>query len=429
MKILVISDVPWNEENSVGNTYNNIFKSMKNTEFANLYCKPGKPDSKLPTQYYQMTEKDIIRNLIVKKKSKDKNLYDTERKSSTVLNKKEQKIYDVFRSIRLQSFFIAREFIWKVGRWKTKELKYFLQDFKPDIIFSFCLDSIYYANIIDYCRRVTDAELVLFFADDVYMYKKRNPLYIVHQHFIRKKIKNLSYKCKLMYGATHKLCDEYSKILNTKLFPLYKICNELSEIKTVFNKPLQLTYTGNLFYGRWRVLALLSQAIKEINGDSVKLFLNIYTSGLYNEKIETVLNVDGASRLVGGIPYEEVKKVLRESDIVVHVESFEDREIKKTRLSFSTKIVDCIQSGSCLLAIGPNEVASISLLKEFNIAQVISDNTKKYIKDSLIAMLEDNRIMYETCVRMREYGLRNHSLDFLKINLYDKLEKLSKGDH
>ena len=429
VRILVISDVPWSEDNSVGNTYSNIFRNMENVEFANLFFKPGKPNLKILKKYYQMTEKKIIWNLIRKENNMNETS-DTKMEGSVgELNKKEQKIYDLLRSLRFPFLFIAREFIWKVGKWKTKELDDFLQEFNPDIIFSFCLDSVYYANIIDYCRKKTVSNTVLFFADDVYAYKRMNPLYLLHQYFVRKSIKRLASHCRLIYGATPELCSEYFNILKTKLIPLYKTCYDIPETKTSNNTPLKMTYTGNLFYGRWKVLTLLSAAIKEINKDSIKIFLNIYTSGLYNQKMMKALNKDNASCLRKGIPYDEVKKVLKESDIVVHVESFERKEIRKTRLSFSTKIVDCIQSGSCLLAIGPAEVASISMLRKHDIAEVITKNRKDDIKAALENILENNNILIETSERMKKYGLEYHSPEDLRVNLYNKLEELSKGDN
>lgn len=428
MRILVISDVPWSEDNSVGNTYNNIFKNMNNVEFANLYCKPGQSNSKIPTKYYQITEKKILLNLIGKANSKKENLKGIKEDSVNNLNEKEQKIYDFLRNLRFPLLFIARELIWKIGKWKTNDLDDFLQEFNPDIIFSFCLDSVYYTKIIDYCRFKTRAKTVLFFADDVYSYKRMNPLYLLHQFCVRRSIRKIVNHSQLIYGATSELCNEYSGILNRNLFPLYKICNDIPETKNTVNLPLKVTYTGNLFYGRWKVLALLAEAIKEINKESTKIFLDIYTSGLYDKKIMEALNIKGASCLRKAIPYDEVKTVLKESDMVVHVESFERKEIRKTRLSFSTKIVDCIQSGSCLLAVGPSEVASISMLKKLDIAEVITTDSKEDIKQVLENILENNKILIQTSEKMKKYGLEYHSQEHLMASLYNKLEELSKGD-
>ncbi len=421
MKILVISDVPWSDDNSVGNTYSNIFKNMKGVEFANLYCKPGIPNSKIVKKYYQITEKKLLMDLIGKK-------YQESEIQNAQPKKKEHKLYDMARILRFQAFFIIRELIWKIGRWRNKKLDEFIDEYKPDIIFSFCLESIYYIDVIEYCRNFSNAKLALFFADDVYSYIKRNPLYVIYKHYSRIKMKDLVNTSDLIYGATPQLCDEYSVIFKKRIKLLYKICENISNNKLDVNFPLKIIYTGNLFYGRWKTLALIAKSIKEINSNGIKVQLSIYTTGLTTKKMDNVLNLEGASRLLGAIPYEQVKEELRNSDIVLHVESFDKKEIRKTRLSFSTKIVDCMQSGSCLLAVGPVETASVKLLKDYKIAQVVSSNNKETIKSTILKLLDNKSILIDTAYSMYRFALKNHSVNYLENNLYIDMEKLAKED-
>lgn len=425
MKILVISDVPWSDDNSVGNTFDNIFHNQAGIEFANLFCKSGNVKSEIPSKIYQMNEKMIIKKRFSKTKKKN-DLKTVNKEGENVLNHNEKRFYDIVRNLRFPSFFIGRELLWKIGKWKTKELDEFLEGFSPDIVFSFCLDSSYYLDIIKYSVEKTSARLVLYFVDDVYAYRGRAPLYLLHQSFVRKKMKRLSKDANLLYGATPDLCEEYSAKFEREIYKLYKVRKEYSYEEKISTAPLKLTYAGNLFYGRWKVLALLAQAISEINEKSEKqiIHLDIYTSGLYNDKIEKSLNIKDASELKEKISYEEVKKVLRDSDIVLHVESFERKEIRKTRLSFSTKILDCMESGSCLMAIGPKETASINILKQNNIAEIIDKFNKEVIKEELESLLTDRECIESTRNRMREYAGTYHTTEFLEKNLYLKLESI-----
>ncbi len=416
MKILVISDVPWQNDNSVGNTYSNIFRQMPNVEFVNLFCKPGTPNSEKVQSYFQITEKQLFFNLMRRKNFEQKTVND--------LTKTESHIYNFARIWRFQIFFLIRELLWKISNWKTRELADFIVGFNPDIIFSFCLDSVYYNNIVEYCHEISGGKLVLFFADDVYTYTRRNPLYLIYKYFIRKKIRNMVELSDLLYGATPKLCDEYKEIFKKSIKPLYKVCEHINSVKSTTNIPLRITYTGNLFYGRWEVLALIAQAIKKINSKSIKALLHIYTTGLITQQMSRALNIEGASQLCGAIPFEKTKEVLRESDIVLHVESFDAAEVRKTRLSFSTKIVDCMQSGSCLLAVGPEETASIKLLKEHGIAQVVSSNHGEYIEKVLKRLIENPNSIRETALAMQQFALAHHSPMVLEHTLYNDLNTL-----
>lgn len=424
MRILIISDVPLSDDNSVGNTYSNIFNNLEDATFANLYCKAGKPNSRIISRYMQITEKQLLLDMLGKKKENESMDCHVD-----VFNKQEQRIYDIVRTLRFQSFFLVRELIWKIGRWKNEELNTFLNEFNPDIIFSFCLDSFYYIDLIDYCRNYSVAKLVLFFADDVYNYTKKNPLYLIYKYFSRQKIKKIVKNVDKIYGATPQLCSEYSAGFKKKINLLYKVCEEVPMNKVEVGKPLKITYTGNLFYGRWKTLALVAKAVKEINIDSDKAQLNIYTSGLITKKMDNLLNIEGASKLVGTISYEHVKEILKQSDVVLHVESFNKQEIKKTRLSFSTKIVDCMQSGSCLLAVGPEETSSIKLLKDYDIAQVVTDNNKNSVKSIIMKLIENERLITSTAHKMNQFAIENHSLNYLKDNLYTDLKALTIEDN
>lgn len=420
MRVLIISDVPWRDDNSVGNTFSNIFENFNGVEFANLYCKAGMPDTKIVQNFYQITEKQLILKFLGKK-PEEKVI-----NSAEVFNKKEQKFYDVLRTLRFQSFFLIRELIWKIGNWKSDELNSFLNNFKADIVFSFCLDSVYYNNLVEYCNNNSKSKLVLFFADDIYAIQKKNPIYLIYKLFSRSRIRRLIKKSDLLYGATPQLCEEYSKIFNKGISPLYKVCNNVVRSKLTVNQPIKITYTGNLYYGRLETLSLIVQALKEINSNGTRIILDIYTSGLTNSKMYSMLNIEGSSRLLGAITYAKVKEILQESDIVLHVESFKQNEIKKTRLSFSTKIVDCMQSGSCLLAVGPLETASISLLNDYKIAQVISSNLVEVIKESILNLVNNTEIITKTAAEMHNFASKYHSVQSIKKNLYLPLRTLSK---
>ena len=60
MRILVISNTPWSNDNSFGNSFSNIFEGIPDIEVANIACRPGHPTSYLVKKYFQITEKSLI---------------------------------------------------------------------------------------------------------------------------------------------------------------------------------------------------------------------------------------------------------------------------------------------------------------------------------------------------------------------------------
>jgi hypothetical protein len=133
---------------------------------------------------------------------------------------------------------------------------------------------------------------------------------------------------------------------------------------------------------------------------------------------------------MGSLPYEDIKKALKSADIVLHVESFDPNQVKITRLSFSTKIIDCMQSGSCMMAIGPDNIASIDYL--LGIDGVISITDPSKIRVELEKIVNDPYSLKLKTKKLAKFARENHDIkkvrnelaqDFLQLSGKNRIEK------
>ena len=128
----------------------------------------------------------------------------------------------------------------------------------------------------------------------------------------------------------------------------------------------------------------------------------------------------------GKIPSNQVKDNLMNGDIVLHLESFDNVEKEKTRLSFSTKIVDCLNSGRALMAIGWDKAASIDYLIKNDAALVATDENEIF---NILKEIQNNpSILLEYANKAWTCGKRNHQIDEIQKNLYKELRSLVKED-
>ena len=102
---------------------------------------------------------------------------------------------------------------------------------------------------------------------------------------------------------------------------------------------------------------------------------------------------------------------MKNADIVLHVESFEEKQKELVKYSFSTKIIDCLQSGNVVLGIGPSNIASIEYLKKIDGAFVIDDMDN--IFDSISKILNEKNILNENAKKTRDFAKENN-IDFGK---------------
>jgi hypothetical protein len=84
-------------------------------------------------------------------------------------------------------------------------------------------------------------------------------------------------------------------------------------------------------------------------------------------------------------------------------------QAKTTRLSFSTKIIDCMQSGSCMMAIGPSNIASIKYLS--NIDGVIVVNDIKMLGSLLKDIINDRNCIIENSEKLNQYARIHHNIN------------------
>ncbi|MBO7218204.1 MAG: hypothetical protein J6V50_05830, partial [Clostridia bacterium] len=109
------------------------------------------------------------------------------------------------------------------------------------------------------------------------------------------------------------------------------------------------------------------------------------------------------------------------ADIVVFVESLEEKGRFAAKLSFSTKLTDYFRSGKCIFAIGDKEIAPIQYLKE-NDAAII--NTEyPHIVENLKKLIDNKELITQYGRNAFECGKRNHSADKVSKTFKDTITR------
>ena len=424
IRVLVITHAPWRNDTSVGNSYSNIFDGMDDRiEFAQLYIRDGMPENNLVHIYYNISEKKLLKSILNRKPVGRKFTLENPMETPPV---EFSNTYNKMRRLRWNIFLLGRDVASSLGKWKTKELDNFLDEFKPEIIFG-TLGFIPVINqLMVYAKKKTGAVLIPYPWDDWYHVNKnyRSPFYylrvLIERYYIRKTVDNSAY----LYTITEQMRDEYSQLFG-------KACKVLRKgydfdtkklLKRKDSKDIKLIYAGNIGDKRWEILAKLVDAIRFVNNDHEKqMHMVIYTLSPISEEMKMALNVEGVCSLMGAIPSKEVPYVMQEADILVHVEPIDKTKLENCRLSFSTKIVDYMYQGKCILAVG-GENASMRYLKDNDAAIVINDITKV---DSIIkSILDTPELIEQYAQKSWECGVRNHNINEIQKMLYSDFLKV-----
>lgn len=437
VRILIISAEVWRDDTNGGNVLSNIFKNT-GYEFAQIYCNPGNPSNHLCKLYYQMTDSMMIKSILWKtnpglklefqeypsncKENKD------DRNITVTAEGENRKLYNFFRDHRLEIFYVIRSLIWKIAQWNTSEFKDFIVQYNPDLIFAPCYASHELLAIDRAVKDICKVPMISYISDDNYGLKqfRLSPVYWINRLILRKNMRKTFKQYALIYTMTKEQKDEYEKLLHCKMKILRK-SGDFSSVKKkiTLNQPIRLIYAGGIYCGRWKTLAKIAAVLKNINKDSVKIVLDIYTGNRLTNKQEKILN-DGVNSVVhDSISQTELKKRYAASDIALHVESFDLKYKLLTRLSFSTKIIDCLMSGCAVMAICWRKHSGYIYLKENDIAICIDDERK--IDYTLKKILLDPNILIDYANKALKFGIEHHQYEDIKRTFMKDLESFVKS--
>ena len=406
-KILVISRGAWNNNNSIGNTLNNLFSSAEGCEFYNVYMRSELPGEHPCRSIYRISEGDLIRSLKSFKQAGEIHLSD----GPIIDREREESLYSSFQNRNLYSLWFLRDLLWLIGRWR-KKLENYINEIKPEVIFMPVFGCVYAHRVLNIIHKVSNAKVVLFHADDHYTLKHRNysPLFWIYRFWLRFWIRRSVKLSSINYCISDIQISDYNRCFNIPCKLLQKFGDFSDDMPTYnISYPINMTFTGNMECGRWKSLSMLAEAIGRINSEagSIRCTLNIYSATkLLPQEVKLFDNKAGVS-LCGFVPSTMIPSIQSQADILIHVESFDYSDKLKVRQSFSTKIVDYLTKGKCILAVGPSDVASIQYFQKYDSGFVIDRPDIIYPK--LIQLINDESLMTVYAQQAWECGYNNNN--------------------
>lgn len=377
---------------------------MSGVRIFNICCQAGSADNNVVERAWQMTDISVLKSITGKKpgwrmtKQDDGSTLNTDKKISTK---------------RTTARYIARELIWKVGRWKNMELADFVRDIKPDILYLPVYRSGYMCDVQQYVMKLADCPVVCHITDDVYSYPPKplhQPLKTLYYWWMRKKIKKIIQKSEYGEVFAQNMSDSYAKLFNKQFFIIGKgVDLDKTVDNTIWNDDGYTTfvYTGNYGGERGRQLISLAKAIAKLYPKG-SAELAIYSGTSADKEVDKQLKETGVVRLCGSVIPDKVQSIQREADYLVHVEGFSEKSIMDTRMSFSTKLIDYMLAQRPILAIGPSDINSIQVLIQNDIAIVACSETEIETTLGKISrhVYDDNGIVK----RASDYVINNRDL-------------------
>lgn len=389
MKVLIISHNPATTQNQMGITFLSLFSEFEKEELCQLYIYPTIPNQARCNSFFRITDKEMLQRLFWRKSAGAEITPDKISASEGVFESAGDEAVYRNRKNKSAGRRLLRDGMWAFAGWYGKELKGWLDREEPDCIFVAPGAAKFLYNFALKISKERHIPIVTYLCDEYYFVKRPKQLLDrVRLCLLKRKIE------KLMNASSHlAVISEELKIAYTKKFGI-----EASVLMTgagiasadrerVTDAPTEIHYFGNIRCNRFVSLCEIGRELDDINRElGTDYRLNIYTF----EKDEDILNgFEGIEsiKLCGSVSGSAFVDTFFKSQLLLHVEAFDEVSKDYVRHSVSTKIADSLASGIPLLAYGPGEISSMKYLARHDCALIAEDRSR--LREMLIRAFTD----------------------------------------
>lgn len=398
-KVLVVGINAWREGGTT-HTLMDIFRCWDPERLALVYTRADLPNTNVCENFFQISESQVLKSVFKPWESVGRIVGNTGN-LDVEESKLERERYAKAHKKSSSLLPLLREFVWKFGHWKSNELREFVKNFAPDIIFMPIYPTAYMGRIQRYIAKLTGKPTVCYLADDNYSYDSCDTIWhYIHRFWLRRHVAPIAKNCSEMFVIVEKEKEDTDTRFGTDSVILTKGIDFTNRTfaPVSISLPIKFVYTGSMVIGRDKTIALLADAINKVNSDGeVKAELYIYSQTQPSDEILSKINA-GASHFCGKVGREEVIDIQKKAHVVVFAEALSGKEANAAKLSFSTKITDYLSNGKCILAIGKDYIAPIDYFTRNDSALVATD------VDSITERVNE---IIETPSLINEYGLKS----------------------
>jgi len=383
---------------------------------AQLYFYKEDPQTEICDNFYRISDFDVLNS--IKKLGKAGGKVNLDSKIE-IGNKQNQILQNGSKRSPISKF--ARNLLWSFNSWWSKNLKKWLEDFKPDAIFFYGSNYVFSEKIVLKIAKKYSIPIITYWVDDFYVnsFSKSTSLLDCYNKKSYRNVTNKLMKKSEFVALNDYMEEKYSEVFHKKGNVIYTTSSIVPFLpKQKGEDKIVMSFLGNISWDRYKSLIDIAKTIVYNN---LEIEFNVYTGENRSWILNNILNVDGLN-YKGSINYEQVKEVMENSDILLHVEDFGEKQREGVRYSFSTKIADSLSSNRCLFAYGPKDVASMQYLINNECAFVATN--KEELLEKLQIVISNEKLRIDMADKAIIMANKNHNV----IENQNKLLKIINND-
>lgn len=402
-RVLVVANNSFSKTDNNGRTLSNLFIGWPREKIAQFCISSDGPDYEVCNNYYCVTDSAVLDSRLHFRKV-DRNTLDPSYCREPVGSDGKGK-KTAFRML-------VRDLLWNRDVWNTKEFNHWIKDFNPELILILFSDCSFILDIATSISKKFDVPLVVYNTEGYYFFKENYfrtkslfdwLWFPIYQKRYKKHVEAMMGRVSLSIYLNDLLRDDYYERFKDKSIVLYTT-STLEATNRSFDDELIFSYIGNLTHGRPKALLEIADVLQSINPTWK---LNVYGKPL-DEYDEILLKEHKGISFRGFVKYDEVQKIVVESQILFHAESQEKDRQESLKYGFSTKIADSISSGACFVLYASNDLACSKYIQETGAGWFASD--RQALKACIEEIVFDPQQRNEVLKKAKQIAILNHSV-------------------
>lgn len=425
-RLMVFAHSGFSDSDANGITMKNLLSAFPAEEKAQFYLDVQQPDFSAAHRYFRVTDTQMVKAFLGKKSRHIFN-FDSSENSASAPKKSGGIAKKIPIWVKKQKYNFTlkwlREQLWGISPWGHRSLKKWMDEFAPEAVVYMVGESIFMDKLVlKTCRRY-QIPLVLYNGEAfrIIDLKTRRGLERAYYRRVEKLYEKLNatasmvlYNCEMLredYEAKYPRVERSAVVYNSA--PCDHGAYEPHE-------DVKITYFGNLGVGRSDCLLNVAAVLNRIDP---RLRMDIYGNALPEaaRRFEETENI----RYHGFVDAATLHGIVEDSDILLHVESFDPQIIPKLKYAFSTKIAQCLCAGRCFVSYAPTGTASSRYLRDADGALLISDEAE--LEQWMAKLVKDPALRREFARKAVQTGLVNHKMEVTAAWVRGQIEGLLHG--
>ena len=428
-RVLVVNGEPFWRGSATGITMSDLFMGWPNEYLACLYISQIIPDTEICVQYWKLTLRDLrsVCRIIGTREYFQEVAFKTDDGMSHAIrnSRTAEKASKIFHKLRKS---ISGQSVREIDTYQlSPAMLRALQDFSPQVIYSMLGSNAIMQLIIDLAQYF-EIPIVPHFMDDwISTLYQTSVLKNFLRNEMQRRLAIILERSPVRLVIGDAMGEEYTQRYGGEFVPFMAVVEpeqlEAPVVFPPFRDKIRMVYAGGLHLNRWRSLIDIAMALKSLWHEGLRAEVLVYTHPQFYREAEK-LEIPPVMHFVGSISSRQVFNVLREADIVLHVESFDHKSRDYARYSVSTKIPQSMASARPIFAYGPGELASIRYICDSQAGIAVTHQDEDELKSALKELIMSSSLRQQLGMLGRQNALQRHNAMSQRENFRAILENI-----